>query len=728
VELSGYIAVVRRWWWTLLVAAWVAGLTGFLVASQIAPTYESRVSLLVGPINTDQNTLRASGQLVQTYAQLVTTAPLLDSAIQETGLPITTAELVPLIRATANDVTRILSIRVQSGDPENAATIANAIATELIQLASRGIGRPEGQVQIIEPAAVIPIPVAPQVSILVLLAAGAGLIGALVIVLLIEYLSDSVRSREDLVRTSGATSLGVVGTGGSDLIAMPSGRAGQSYLLLAAKLILAREARDTASILVLDATTTRTASLVAANLAAAIGRLGRRAIVIDGAPGQQGGLTRLFELEGRIGVSDFLVNSTTRDLSAMARGINIVPSGTIDLPAIDVDRCRALVASVSKSYDVVLVATAPVTESAIATVWARACDGAMLIAERDHSRRTDVALATESLALVERPLIGVVLAERGRSLRGRARAADNEPTGPAAVRVRAPARAWDDSLAARGPSRPNAPDDSASTARTSRPDLDESTIASLRPTAARPPDAFRAAAPPATPAPGTPASAAPFSLTPARSIASAGGLRPAPSPQATPPMARPLTSLTSAPSTTAAPTTAAPTNWPRPTDPVGLASPPRPLVSPPASPAVPTEAARTTPMSPPTRVPAPSEGPAAADRPTLATTRAPRSTSPSPSATSSTPAKATRTATPRASTTRSKPATASVGPAKGSATTKASATSKATGSKASGSAKAATTKSGAPKSSAPKSGTKKSAASSRRRAGPASGATDQLSD
>ena len=71
-ELSGYIAVVRRWWWTLLVAAWVAGLTGFLVASQIAPTYESRVSLLVGPINTDQNTLRASGQLVQTYAQLVT--------------------------------------------------------------------------------------------------------------------------------------------------------------------------------------------------------------------------------------------------------------------------------------------------------------------------------------------------------------------------------------------------------------------------------------------------------------------------------------------------------------------------------------------------------------------------------------------------------------------------------------------------------------------------------
>ena len=65
-ELSGYFAVARRWWWTLLVAAWVAGLAGFYVASRIDKTYESQVRLLVGPINTDDATLRASGQLVQT--------------------------------------------------------------------------------------------------------------------------------------------------------------------------------------------------------------------------------------------------------------------------------------------------------------------------------------------------------------------------------------------------------------------------------------------------------------------------------------------------------------------------------------------------------------------------------------------------------------------------------------------------------------------------------------
>ncbi len=455
-ELSGYIAVIRRWWWTLLVAAWVAGLTGFLVASQIQPTYESRVLLLVGPINTDANTLRASGQLVQTYAQIVTTEPLLDSAIRETGLTIQPIDLAAAVRATANDVTRILSIRVQAGSPQDAATLANSIANELIQLASRGIGRPEGQLQIIEAGKVALEPVAPQVSILVLLAAAAGLIGALVIVLLVEYLSDSIRSREDLVRASGGTSLGVVRTGGTELIALPSGRAGQSHLLLAAKLILGHEARQSHSILFLDATSTRTAAMLAANVTAAIGRLGRRALVIDGAGGQPGSLTRLFNLEGRPGVSDYLVGARVDDLAVKSDGIAIVPRGTIELPSLDVDRCRKLVSSLSGSYDVILIATAPVTDSPLATVWARASDGAVLVAERDHSRRVDVALATESLTLVERPLLGVVLAERGRRLGARTERTTEELPSPAATRVRPP-QAVEPESPPTAPSRPSRP-------------------------------------------------------------------------------------------------------------------------------------------------------------------------------------------------------------------------------------------------------------------------------
>ena len=69
-ELSGYLETARRWWWTLLIATWVAGLAGYIVATRIPPTYEARSTLLVGPIQGDLNTLRASGQLALTYAEL----------------------------------------------------------------------------------------------------------------------------------------------------------------------------------------------------------------------------------------------------------------------------------------------------------------------------------------------------------------------------------------------------------------------------------------------------------------------------------------------------------------------------------------------------------------------------------------------------------------------------------------------------------------------------------
>jgi succinoglycan biosynthesis transport protein ExoP len=415
VELSGYIVVVRRWWWTLLVAAWVAGLTGFIVASQVPPTYESRAQLLVGPINTDANTLRASGQLVQTYAQLATTVPLLTSAIQETGLPITAAELAPDVRATANDVTRILTIRVQSGSRADAATLANAISTELIQLASRGINRPEGQLQVIEAATAGSTPVAPQVSILVMLAALAGLIGTLVIVLFIEYLSDAIRSREDLSRATGATFLGAVRVGSADLIAMAASRSGQAYQLLASKLILGYAGGRSSSILVLDATSAETAATVAANVTAAIGRLGRRAILIDGG-GPDGAATRLLGLTDRTGVSDWLAGRDDPNLAVTVAGIAVLPGGTVDLPAFDASRLRDLVASIGRAYEVLVITLAPVGESAAATVWAQACDGVVLTAERDHAKRSEAALSAESLALVEGRLIGVALVERASRL------------------------------------------------------------------------------------------------------------------------------------------------------------------------------------------------------------------------------------------------------------------------------------------------------------------------
>jgi capsular polysaccharide biosynthesis protein len=446
VELSGYLAVVRRWWWTLVVAAWIAGLTGYLVASTIPPTYQSQVKVLVGPLNTDTDTLRASGLLVQTYAQYVTTREVLASTIQELGLDLTPDDVAAATRATANDVTRILTIRVQAGDPQQAADLANTLATELEQLTSRGLSRPEGLIQIIEFARLETTPVAPQVSLLVILAALAGIVVAIVLVLLLEYFGNTVRTRQELANLAGAPLIGAVPAPSGDppqatdlvVLAAPASRTAAPYRLISAKIALDPARAGVHSILVTDADWEGQAAVVGANLAAALSRFGRRVVLVDGA-GQGGTITRINGWQERAGLAETLAEglSPVRPQDS-ARALSILPAGRAPLEGADPDRLRAMFAELGGDDGIVVVVGAPVQASPVTLALALAADSVILVARRDRSRREDVVFASESLGLVGAAPTGVILTERGsiRALRRDSRSGTPRSTAP--VEVRAP--------------------------------------------------------------------------------------------------------------------------------------------------------------------------------------------------------------------------------------------------------------------------------------------------
>ena len=321
-ELTGYLTVARRWWWTLLVAAWVAALSGWLVASRITPTYEAQVQLLVGPINTDIDTLKASGQLVQTYAQLAISPPLLESTAREVP-GVDPVKLGLGVRATASDVTRVLQVRVQDADPVQAAKIANTMANELIQITTGATTRPEGQLEVIGAAVPPTVPIAPQVSLIVLLAAAAGLLGGLFLVIIVEYATDSVRDRADLARLVPASVLSTVSFDqrqpGVDPVPVaqaiaPGSDNAIAFRLLAAKIAFAANDRPTRSTLVTSLREGDSA-VVAMNVAAAMAASGHRVVVVDGSPDAD--LTRVLDMTTRRGLSD-VIGSREADAAATA--------------------------------------------------------------------------------------------------------------------------------------------------------------------------------------------------------------------------------------------------------------------------------------------------------------------------------------------------------------------------------------------------------------------------
>ena len=143
-ELKHYLVILRRWGWIMLLCTVLASVASYWFSSQQPPVYEARARYLVGPAidspNVDSNDLRASSQIGQTYAELVTTRPIVESVIKKLNLNVNPDTVASNVTATWIDTTQILSIRVRASDPQMAADLANALGDTLI---ARSPGGPQ---------------------------------------------------------------------------------------------------------------------------------------------------------------------------------------------------------------------------------------------------------------------------------------------------------------------------------------------------------------------------------------------------------------------------------------------------------------------------------------------------------------------------------------------------------------------------------------------------------
>ena len=143
-ELKHYLVILRRWGWIMLLCTILASVASYWFSSRQPRVYESRARYLVGPVldnpNVSSNDMRASSQVGQTYAQIVTTRPIVQGVIDKLKLDnVTDADTVAKnVTATWIDAAQILSIRVHASDPQVAADIANALGEALIERSPGG--------------------------------------------------------------------------------------------------------------------------------------------------------------------------------------------------------------------------------------------------------------------------------------------------------------------------------------------------------------------------------------------------------------------------------------------------------------------------------------------------------------------------------------------------------------------------------------------------------------
>ncbi len=194
----------------------LTGMYSWLVLDDV---YQASSTIIVSNQKSASSTATASSQLtysdynlnvslVESYRVLCKTNRVLDQVIEQLGLPMTTAQLSEKISVEAAGETEIFHILVKDKDPVLAQNIVNTL-TRVFQSEVKVIMKMDNA-QIIDEAPLPRTPVEPNRVKNVVIGAAAGLVAAVGIAFLLEYLDRSVKTEEQVTEILGVPVLGVI--------------------------------------------------------------------------------------------------------------------------------------------------------------------------------------------------------------------------------------------------------------------------------------------------------------------------------------------------------------------------------------------------------------------------------------------------------------------------------------------------------------------------------------
>jgi len=131
-NLNRILSIFLKWWWLLLGAAALAGISSYLAVSRQAPVYQARTVLVLGSTfenpNPSGNELNLGQQLAATYASIANMRIVRDETMAVLGL-----DALPAYVARTLPNSQLLEIVVTDSNPQRAQAVANELANQLIR-------------------------------------------------------------------------------------------------------------------------------------------------------------------------------------------------------------------------------------------------------------------------------------------------------------------------------------------------------------------------------------------------------------------------------------------------------------------------------------------------------------------------------------------------------------------------------------------------------------------
>lgn len=397
----------------------------------IDPTYESKISVIIGPnqsISDDYSSYQSSydivmyQKMVKTYSELLTSKIVLEDVIGNTGLDLTLDDLASMIKIKTTTESEFINITIEGKNADDTTLIANQLPVSLKNISSqiRGVDN----VILVDTASRPEKPASPNIIINISLAFVLGLIFSICLVILINYLDQRIKDKNELKEIINLPILGEVpnfsslNTNNDDnyLFASiaPKSLPSESINILRSNLQFCNVNSSLKKILFTSSSPGEGKSTIISNLGISLALTNKKVIIID-CDMRKPRIHRLFSLSNIIGLSHILSNQAELEECLQSSGIDnlsiltagIIPPNPSEL--ISSSGMKILLDRLSSNFDFILIDSPPLPLVADSQVLSTFVDGTLLITKFGYTNKSSLINTTEILDGLNTNVIGVVL-------------------------------------------------------------------------------------------------------------------------------------------------------------------------------------------------------------------------------------------------------------------------------------------------------------------------------
>lgn len=437
VELTSYLRVLRERLWMIIVCPVVAAAAAGIVSLLLPPVYEAHVSVYVRPAqpisSTDPTTAAlTSDAILQTYAKWMTQPPIVNEVNSQLGLGLTYDELSKKIKVTPQTNTLLLDVAVDDTNRIVASDIANQLVEDFIdtvrqtqaaaQATQQGSGQGSDNLVVTSPAVPPDKPVSPNKTLNVAVAFAAGLLLAVGLAFLLDYLDQSIKSDDELIERLGLIPIGHIAfvpaakARRGELVALDTeSPSSEAYKALRTGVLFTTLDQQLKAIVITSSELGEGKSRTAANLAISLAQAGHRTLLID-ADFRRPSQHRLFGMVKNVGLSNLIIQEVTEDDSIKpvdaVPNLWLLPSGPIPPNPSELlgsARMMEVMSRLWREFDYVIIDTPPVNAVTDASILAASANATLVVVEQGRTTFPALKHAKQMLDRVNANTIGAVV-------------------------------------------------------------------------------------------------------------------------------------------------------------------------------------------------------------------------------------------------------------------------------------------------------------------------------